>query len=294
MLEAHAGNVSPPDPHTGPAVKGGTERAAATSEPRAGWHWVAWGCELAGTAILVLAGLSAVCLDFGRGSPVAAAVPSASVRLLITGTLFAGSGSLVAVSPIGRVSGAHLNPSVTLGFWLTGNVHRHDLAGYTVFQVVGALLGALLLHLLWGPTVLASVGEGLTLPGPGTTALQAVLLEMLMTAVLLVTIFVFVSHHRLMRWTPLAVWVVVALLVWQGAPHTGTSLNPARSLGPAVASGGYADLWIYVVGPLGAAVVVGGLTRAGSWHRLMLTARLFEDPRYGSAVRHLTTLVTRV
>ena len=88
-----------------------------------------WLAELAGTAILVLVGVSAICLNFGPSSPVARAIPSSSARLLLTGLIFAGTGSLVAISPLGRRSGAHLNPAVTLAFWIRGHVHPHDLIG---------------------------------------------------------------------------------------------------------------------------------------------------------------------
>src|ERR1700735_3374212 len=75
---------------------------------QSGWHFVDWGCEFVGTMVLVLGGVSAVVLDFGTRSPVASTVPSHSLRLLLTGLLFAGCGSLVAISPIGRRGGAHL------------------------------------------------------------------------------------------------------------------------------------------------------------------------------------------
>ncbi len=87
-------------------------------EPFGGWHWAEWSCELVGTAVLLIGGLSAVCLDFGPHSPTARLVPDHSARLLITGLLFAGTGSLVAVSPLGRRSGAHLNP---VGPWPSGS-----------------------------------------------------------------------------------------------------------------------------------------------------------------------------
>jgi len=73
---------------------------------------VPWWCEFLGTAILLVGGLSAVFLDFGPSSPITPHVPSVSARLLLTGLLFAGTGSLVALSPIGRRSGAHLNPAL--------------------------------------------------------------------------------------------------------------------------------------------------------------------------------------
>jgi len=96
---------------------------------RGGWHWVEWGCELLGTGLLLLGGLSAVCWTMGAGSAVRRVLPEQSTRLLLTGLLFAGTGRLMAISPWGRRSGAHLNPVVTLAFWVQGKVHVHDVAG---------------------------------------------------------------------------------------------------------------------------------------------------------------------
>lgn len=241
---------------------------------RGGLHPGEWAAELLGTAILVFGGLSAVVADFGAGSPVAQALPGTSPRLLLTGALFAGTGALVTVSPIGRRSGAHLNPAVTLGFWLTGHVHLDDLAGYIAGQVAGALLGAIALVAIWGPAA-ASVHDGVTQPAAGLGEPQAALMEALMTAALVLTILVFVSSTRTMRWTPLAVWALVTVLVWQGAPYTGTSLNPARSIGPAVVSGYWRALWVYVAGPLGGAILAVALKRLALPDVIPLTAKLF-------------------
>jgi aquaporin Z len=76
-------------------------------------HWPEYGAELLGTAFLFFAGLSAVAFDFGAGSPLARIIPDESTHLLITGLLFAGAGSLVAVSPLRKLSGVHINPAVT-------------------------------------------------------------------------------------------------------------------------------------------------------------------------------------
>lgn len=104
-------------------------------QPRSGLHLAEWSCELLGTALLLLGGLSAVCFNIGPHSPLRD-LPD-SPRLLLTGLLFAGTGSLLAVSPIGRRSGAHLNPVVTLAFWTQRHVHPHDLLGYVVTQLLG-------------------------------------------------------------------------------------------------------------------------------------------------------------
>lgn len=239
---------------------------------------------MAGTAILLLGGLSAVCLDFGPGSPVARALPAASWRLLLTGLLFAGTGSLVAVSPLGRRSGAHLNPAVTFAFWLHRKVHAHDLGGYIAAQLVGAGIGTTAAVLLWGGTAHA-VSYGATAPGSGVSVLGAAALEAAMTAILVGVIMAMLSSMRTARWTPIAVWLVAATLVWQGAPYTGTGLNPARSLWPDVLAGRLDIYWIYVAGPLvGAAAAVGvsgGIARG----RGPLTAKMFHDPAYPSVFK---------
>ncbi len=254
---------------------------------REGWHWAEWSAEGLGTGLLLLGGLSAVFLDFGKGSPMPALVPSASLRLLLTGLLFAATGSLVAVSPLGRLSGAHLNPCVTLAFWSSGHVSRSDLLGYLGAQFLGALCGTTLAHLAWDGAA-ASLHDGTTAPHAGVSLVAAVGIEALMTAVLVLSIFTCTSFRQLARWTPLVLWLVIALLVWRGAPYTGTSLNPARSLAPALVSGSYGPLWVYFLGP-----PLGALLAALLFVRLLglrpLTAKLFHDERYrsvlGSALR---------
>jgi aquaporin Z len=249
---------------------------------RGGWHWTEWLCEYVGTAVLLLGGLSAVCLDFSAGSPMASVVPDHSARLLLTGLLFAGTGSLVALSPIGRRSGAHLNPAVTLAFWRRGHVHPHDLAGYVVAQVAGAFTGAALIRWWWG-TRARSVTLGATQPGNGIDTVGAAGIEAFMTLLLVLGILVMVSSARTARWTPLMNLLLVAFLVWQGAPWTGTSLNPARSLAPATLAPELHALWAYLVGPLAgslAAVAVFALL-PGLETR---TAKLFHDRRYPSTM----------
>ena len=118
-----------------------------------GWrqlHWPEYGAELLGTAFNIFVGLSAVVFDFGKGLPMEHLIPNNSIRLLITGLVFAGSGSLVAISPLGKLSGAHINPCVSLAFWAQGKMHQHDIGGYIIGQFLGAIIGTLLLVAVWG------------------------------------------------------------------------------------------------------------------------------------------------
>jgi aquaporin Z len=272
-------------------LRGGGGDIVRSAKPVGGWHWVEWSCELVGTALLLLGGLSAICLDFGSGSVVARHVPDHSARLLLTGLLFSGSGALVTISPIGRRSGAHLNPAVTLGFWGTRRVHGHDLAGYVVAQCGGALLGTLVVRKIWGSTAVG-VSLGVTKPGHGIGAPGAAGLEAVMTGVLVATILLMVSSKATARWTPLAVWLLVAALVWQGAPWTGTSLNPARSLAPALIVPDLHALWAYLVGPLlGALSAVALITVLPGVEPL--TAKLLYDVRYQSSFGSLLPMPSR-
>jgi aquaporin Z len=243
-----------------------------------GFHWRIWGAELAATTVLVFAGVSVICVVFGRGSPAATLLPSHSLQLLVVGLLFSGCNSLLAVSSLGRLSGAHLNPAVTIAFRVIGRVSTSDVVGYLTAQLLGAVLGAALVRLAWGD-VARSVQGGAT--APTVSVPLAFVLEALMTALLVAVIFAFVSSARRARWTPLAIWPVIALLVWAGASYTGTSLNPVRSAGPALVFVKALDvLWIYLLAPTVGAVAVALAWRARDPETHPKTAKLFHDPRY--------------
>jgi aquaporin Z len=243
-------------------------------------HIPEYVAEFLGTACMVFFGLSAVVFDFGEGLPMAQWLPDHSLRLLITGLCFAGTGSLVAISPLGRLSGAHINPSVSLAFWLDGKMNFSDFVGYVIAQILGGITGAAMLAGVWKKHA-ASVHNGMTLPGVGWPLWQVFVFEVVMTGLLVLLIFVFVSNQRLMRWTPLMCWIVVAMMVWLEAPVSGTSLNPARSFGPALVSWNWSDQWIYAVAPPLGGVVGLIVFRLGSREgREVLTGKLFHAPNY--------------
>jgi aquaporin Z len=242
----------------------------------AGVHWRIWGAEAIGTAVLVAAILAAATLTLGRGSPVADALPGPGSRFLALAVLVAPVVALIAVSPLGRLSGAHLNPAVTVGFWALGRVSPSDLAGYVVAQLAGGVAGAALARGLLPERAVTSIGGAVT--HPAVSAAGAVGIEAGMTTALLVLVFAFVSHARLARLTPLAVMALLATLIWLGSPLTGASLNPARSAGPAVVFADGVDLWIYVVAPAVAGLVTGALWRLVPMRPR--TAKVFHDSRY--------------
>jgi aquaporin Z len=198
--------------------------------------------------LLVLVGLSLVILMFGTGTPMARLIPSEGLRRLITGFLFGTTGALIVLSPVGMRSGAHINPVVTLAFRLMGKLDLQTTLGYVIAQLSGAILGALPLF-AWG-SMGRSVAFGATLPGEGY-AIQTVLLgEVITTFAMVAGLCVFLGFRRIRPFTPAMFPFLYAAMVYAEALISGTSTNPARSLGPAIVSGQWQGWWIYWVGPL--------------------------------------------
>lgn len=226
-------------------------RGGAEGEPRDGRRR-RWACELVGTALLLAVGFSAVAVIVSERSPLGRALAGSSLRFLLVGVAFGALVAGIAISPLGRCSGAHLNPAVTLALWARGEVGRGDLAGYAVAQTVGALVGTALFALACGPWA-RSIDYARTSPAPvGSGA--GVLIEAGLTGALVAAIVGTMSLRRLRRWSPEVVAPVLAVAIWVGSAPTGASLNPARSLAPAVVGGDLSALWVYVVGPLAGAL----------------------------------------
>jgi aquaporin Z len=223
--------------------------------PPARLHPRLYLAEFVGTALLILVGISIVILMFGQGSPGSRLIPSEGMRRFLTGGLFGSVGALIAISPIGRISGAHVNPAVTLAFWLEGKLAWRDAAFYVIAQFAGSIVGAVPL-LIWGHMG-QSVFFGVTQPGAGVSVWVALLGETVATFLLILTIFTTAAHPWAQRFTPFTIPAVLSVLVWLEAPVSGASVNPARSFGPALVADVSTGLWIYMVGPcLGAVLYV--------------------------------------
>ena len=243
--------------------------------------WGAYGAEFAGTFWMVAWGLSAIVFMMSASSPMPSVVPMYRARLLVTGILFATGGPLVVYSPLGQRSGGHINPAVSLAFFLLGKIGMRDLTFYWAAQLLGGIAGAGLVRFLWGGWA-DGVDVGATLPASWISSGAAAGIELLITGSLLWLILLVGSRPNWHRWTGIVAGIWVAFLVFVEAPITGTSLNPARSLGPAVVTGMYRDLWVYFLGPLGGATAVALIWNAGatSSFRAVLCAKLFHTDRY--------------
>ncbi len=156
---------------------------------------------------------------------------------------------------MGAVSGAHLNPVVSIAFALRGEFPWKRVPGYIAIQLLGATLACLFLLAVFG-----NVHHlGATLPGPGYHPWQALLIEIVLTATLVSVILGTASGaQNVGAIGALGVGGYVALAGLWAAPVSGASMNPARSFGPALVSGDWSSYWVYVVGPLFGAVIAVG------------------------------------
>jgi len=209
--------------------------------------------EFFGTALLLLGGLSLVIFMFGAGSPMAELIPIVKLRQVITGFLFGSIGASIALSPIGKVSGAHINPAVTMTFWLFGKIEGRLAVTYILAQMTGAIFGCLPL-LFWGQMG-RSIEFGATIPGEGYSLQTVMLGEIITTFTMVSLLVIFIGFRQIRQFTPFMFPFLYAIMVPLEAAISGTSTNPARSLGPAVISGQWEGWWIYLIGPLAGALL---------------------------------------
>jgi len=200
--------------------------------------------EVLGTFILVFAGTGAIVAnDVSHG-----AVTHVGVSLTF------GLVVMAMVYSLGDVSGAHLNPAVTLAFWTARRFPASRIGGYVASQAAGAIAASLVLRVLF------STHETLGATVPTGTAAQSFVLEYLLTAILMFVILnvsTGAKEKGVMAGASIA--AVIAFEALLGGPISGASMNPARSLGPALVSGRIGELWIYLVAPiLGAMTAVIG------------------------------------
>jgi aquaporin NIP len=190
--------------------------------------------ELLGTFALVFAGTAAIAADEASHGTVTHVGVSLAFGLIV----------LAMIYTVGDVSGAHLNPAVTLGFWTAERLPGREVPLYIAAQIIGALFASGLVRLLFPQCALL----GATLPSGSD--LQSFVLEAALTFLLMWTILnVSTGAQEKGITAGIAVGSVIALEALLGGPVSGASMNPARSLAPAVVSGHLAHVWIYLTAP---------------------------------------------
>jgi aquaporin Z len=191
--------------------------------------------EFIGTFALVFCGTGAIIIDQQFGGTVTHPGVSITFGLIVMSMIYA----------LGGISGAHLNPAVSIAFLIKKDFSVRQLPGYVISQVTGALAASLILKLLFAQSQLL----GATMPAG--TDLQSFVLEMIMSFFLmLVIINVAEGGKEKGMFAGLAIGAIVGLEAMFGGPVSGASMNPARSIGPAVASLHIGHLWIYIIAPI--------------------------------------------
>ena len=223
--------------------------------------------ELLGTGLLVYFAVGVATLSFGfhvAGSSFAAGVVATALAF--------GLVLLALAYVLGPISGCHVNPAVTIGAWLSGRIPLAEAAGYWAAQFVGGILGALL---LWGTfncsPLYSTSTTGLGTNGWGTAshihinAGGAFLIEVMMTALFVFAILTVTGKTANPATAGIIIGLSLTVVHLIGIPITGTSVNPARSLGPALVVGGAAlsQVWLFIVAPL-----LGGVIAAGAYWML--------------------------
>jgi aquaporin Z len=244
MTMADPSDYTAPSPST-------PDRALRLADEMLGWL-----SELAGSAGLLLVAVSAIRLTAPNGA-LASLDGLFDGRTLLIGCAIAGEVVVFGLTPLGRRSGAQLNPAVTLLMWFRRGVDGLTAFGYVGAQITGSVVGVALGRLAWGGAVAAAgVQYGLLQPRPGAGEIETAAGELGMTSALLLTMVAVATARR-----PVAaptLFAVIASMIWLGGGWTGASFNPIRNLAPAMFSGDLRFQAAYLAAPLLASVLVAG------------------------------------
>lgn len=152
---------------------------------------------------------------------------------------------MLMIYAVGNVSGAHFNPAVTIGFFMVKKFDKKEILPYIISQTLGGLTAMILIKLLFNPTLVYGVTT------PSVAVWQAFVLETVFTFILMVVILnVSTGYKEKGIMAGVAVGATVAVLALVGGPLTGASMNPARSIAPAVVSLNFTALWLYILAPI--------------------------------------------
>ena len=211
--------------------------------------------EMVGTMVLVLLGCgTAVSLNCGADTT------------SVVGTAMAFGLAVVAMAyTIGGTSGCHINPAITLGCLISKRISGKDAVMYMIFQVIGAFIGSAILYALvaTSPEAVQKVATGANQCQAGVSTVTGLIAEIVLTCIFVLVVLGTTDEKKgAGNFAGLAIGLSLILIHFVGIHYTGTSVNPARSIAPAVFEGGQAlsDLWIFIVGPF-----IGGALAALIW-----------------------------
>lgn len=242
------------------------------------WHlYVFEGIEL---AIFMISACFATVYLFNPSYPALHLIPSAAIRRLLMGVAMGATAVLIIRSPMGKRSGAHFNPAISLSYFRLGKIAQSDAIFYVVFQFIGGVFGVAVSALVLGSSLAAPTTDyAVTIPGRYGTA-AAFFAELFMSTLLMGAVLWLSNRPSLANYTGYMVGILISLYVLFLAPVSGFSINPARTTGSAVFANVWTAVWLYFVAP-----VLGMMTSAEIYLRVygtenVLCAKLHPDPNY--------------
>ncbi len=191
----------------------------------------------------------------GAGSVAAVNYAGLGTAGLLVIAIANGIGLALAISFAMNISGGHINPAVTVAAWINRLISTRDAAVYIIFQLIGAIAAGLFLVALYPSPIAIPVHYGAPSLGPGISITTGIILEAIMTFFLVTMVFGTAVDKRAPHIAGFGVGLVVMLDVLAGGAMTGAAMNPARALGPMIASGFLTNWYVYIIGPLIGAIV---------------------------------------
>jgi aquaporin Z len=243
-------------------------------------HWRLYVDEGVELAIFMISACFFTVWLFNPALPALHLLPSSALRRLFMGISMGGTAILIIRSPLGKRSGAHFNPAITLTYFRLGKIDKWDAGFYVISQFIGGICGVGLSALcLRSSLAVPTVDYAVTVPGRGGAA-GAFCAEYFMAALLMLVVLWFSNRPQLAQYTSYLVGVLIVFYVFVFAPVSGFSVNPARTTGSAVFANVWTAVWLYFVAP-----VLGMMTSAEIYLRIygienVLCAKLHPDPSY--------------
>lgn len=243
-------------------------------------HWPLFLYEGAELAIFMVSACCFTAWLFDPASPAARLLPNSTGRRLLMGAAMGATAVLIIQSPMGKRSGAHFNPAITISYFRLGKIETWDAIFYVIFQFLGGAFGVAVSSVLLGARIAApSVDYAVTVPGIYGTA-AAFLAELFMATLLMAVVLWFSNRPSLAVYTSYLVGILILFYILLFAPVSGFSINPARTTGSAIFAHVWTAIWLYFAAPL-----LGMMTASEVHLRLygrdkILCAKLHPDPSY--------------
>jgi aquaporin Z len=224
------------------------------------YHWPEYFLEALGLGLFMLSACAFAALLEHPASFLRQALPDAFTRRALIGLAMGLTAVALIYSPLGKRSGAHLNPAVTATFWRLGRIGTRDATFYMLSQFAGASAGVALFSFLFGNAVIADAAVNYIVTVPGMAGRwPAFLAEACISAGLMFTVLTVSNKPALNRYTGLCAGALVALFITIEAPLSGMSMNPARTFASALPARVWTDAWIYFLAPLAGMLIAAEL-----------------------------------